>query len=75
MYMCGGPIENENICTCMIRSFIKAHSFRSMQKDKKCEYNHTLIDDSGACDGDKEHCSVREDNSNKCKDSIHFYFF
>jgi hypothetical protein len=29
-------------------------------------YNHTLIDDSSAQGGDKEICSVEEDNSTMC---------
>ena len=52
---------------CMIGSLIEAHVFGSMEEDK-CDYDHTLIDDSKAQGGDKDNCSVGKDNSNMCKD-------
>ena len=51
-------------------SLIEAHLFGSMEEDEECEYDHTLIDDSSVQGGDKEICSVEEDNSNMCKDVI-----
>jgi hypothetical protein len=48
----------------MVGLLIKAHLFGSMDED--CGYDHTLIDDSSAQGGDKESCSVGEDNSNMC---------
>jgi fructose/tagatose bisphosphate aldolase len=44
--------------------------FESMEKDEECGYDHTLFDDSSAQGGDKENCSVGEDNSNMCKDVV-----
>ena len=44
--------------------------FGSMEEDEECDYDHTLIDDSSAQGGDKENCSVGEDNSNMCKDVV-----
>ena len=41
-----------------------------MEEDEEYDYNHTLIDDSSAQDGDKENCSVGEDNSNMCMDVV-----
>ena len=41
-----------------------------MKENEKCDYDHTLIDDSSAQGDDKENYGVREDNSNKCKDVI-----
>ena len=41
-----------------------------MKEDEGCEYDHILIDDSSAQGGDKEICSVEEDNSNMCKDVL-----
>ena len=48
----------------MIRSHIEAHLFGSIKEDEECDYDHTWIDDSSAQGGDKENCSVGEDNSN-----------
>ena len=54
----------------MVGSLIEAHLFGSMEEDEECDYDHTLIDDSSAQGGDKENCSVGEDNSNMCKDVV-----
>ena len=43
-----------NICTCMVGLLFEAHLFRSIEKDKECAYDHTLIDDSTAQGVDKE---------------------
>ena len=51
----------------MVRSLIEARLFGSMEDDKECDYDHTLIDDSGAQDGGKEIYGVGEDKSNMCK--------
>jgi hypothetical protein len=51
----------------MIGSLIKAHLFGSIKEDKECDYDHTWIDESSAECGDKEYCSVGEDNLNICK--------
>ena len=42
----------------------------SMQEGEECDYDHTLIDDASARGGDKEYCSVGEDNSNTCNDVV-----
>jgi hypothetical protein len=52
------------------RVFIEAHLDGSMKEDEECGYDHTSIDDSSAQGGDKENCSVGEDNSNMCKDVV-----
>jgi hypothetical protein len=54
----------------MVRSLIEAHSFGNMKEDEECGYDHTLNDDSSAQGGDKENCSVGEDNSNMCNDVV-----
>ena len=54
----------------MIWSLIEAHLFGSMEEDKECDHDHTLIDYSSARSGDKDNCSAGEDNSNMCKDVI-----
>ena len=54
----------------MVRLLIKAHLFGSMNEDEECDYEHTWIDDSNPRGGDKENCSVGEDNSNMCKDVV-----
>ena len=54
----------------MVGSLIDAHLFGSMEEDMECDYDHTLINDSSAQDGDKENHSVGEDNSNMCKDVV-----
>ena len=41
-----------------------------MEEDEACDYDHTLIDDYSAQGGDKENCSVGEDNSTMCKDVV-----
>ena len=41
-----------------------------MQEGEECDYDHTLIDDASARGGDKEYCSVGEDNSNTCNDVV-----
>ena len=51
----------------MLGSLIEAPSFESMQE---CDYDHTLIDDTSAQGDDKEIGSIREDNSNMCKDVV-----
>ena len=52
------------------RALIEAHLDGSMKEDEECDYDHTLINDSSAQGGDKENCSVGEDNSNMCKDVV-----
>ena len=42
----------------MVRSLIEDHLFGSMEEDKECDYDHTLIDDSSAREGDKENYTV-----------------
>ena len=54
----------------MVRSLIEAHLFENMEEDEECDYDHTLIDDSSAQDGDKSNCSVGEDDSNMCNDVV-----
>ncbi len=41
-----------------------------MGEDEECDYAHNLNVDSSALGGDKENCSVGEDNSNMCKDVV-----
>jgi hypothetical protein len=38
----------------MVQSLIEARLFGSMEDDEECDYDHMLIDDYGAQDGDKE---------------------
>ena len=45
----------------MLSSLIEAHFFGSMEEDGECDYDHKCIDDSDAWGGDKESCSVGED--------------
>ena len=54
----------------MVRSLIEAHLFENMEEDEECDYDHALIDDSSAQDGDKSNCSVGEDDSNMCNDVV-----
>ena len=42
----------------------------SVKEDEECDYGNSLIDDFSAQGGDKENCSVGEDNSNMCKDVV-----
>ena len=70
MYMYGGPLENIQYLYFYGRSLIKDHLFGSMNEDEECDYDHTLIDDSSAQGGDKENCSVGEDNSNMYKNVV-----
>lgn len=44
--------------------------FGNMNEDEEFEYDHTLVDNSIAQDGDKENSSVVEKNSNMCKDVV-----
>lgn len=53
----------------MAGSLVTPHLCGSME-DEECDYNHTLIEDSSPQGGDKINRSVREDNSNMCKDAI-----
>ena len=50
-------------------SLIEAYLFESIEGDEECNYDHTLIDDSSEQNGDKENCSVGEDNSNMYKET------
>ena len=38
----------------MVGSLIEVHLFWSMKEDEECDYDHTLIDDSSAQDGDRK---------------------
>ena len=53
----------------MVRSLIEVQLFSNMNKDEECDYDQTFIDDSSA-QGDKEKCSVGEDNANMCNDVV-----
>lgn len=46
--MYGGPLEIDNICTCMVGSLIEAHLFESMKHDEECDYDYTLVNDANA---------------------------
>ena len=72
MYMYGGhlAIIQHLYLYRTLGHFFEAHLFRIMQDGEECDYDHTLIDDFSAQGGDKEYCSVGEDNSNMCKDVV-----
>ena len=54
----------------MVESLFKAHLLGSIEEDKKCDYDHTLVEDSSAQGGVKAICCVGEGNSNMRKDVV-----
>ena len=54
----------------MVGSLIEGSIIGSMKEDEERDYDHTLIDDSSAQGGDKDNCSVGEENLKMCKDVV-----
>ena len=51
-------------------SLIEVPLFENTKEDEECDYDDTLVNDSSAQGGDKEDCSVQEDNLDMCKDVV-----